>query len=99
MAYLDIDKVGKKHLSFVNTEKFIKKKNEWDKINGYHRNTNKILIHKLNKTVKELKNGFIDYDTALEKVKSLSNKTDEYVKQFNAMYFGMYKTMPSIIKS
>lgn len=99
LAYLDIEKTGKKYLSFINTEKFIKQKNEWGKINGYNRNTDKILIHKMNKIVKELKNGFIDYKTALEKVESLSNKTDEYIKQFNASYFGMYKTMPNMIKS
>ncbi len=95
LAYLNIEKTGKKYLSFVNTEKFIKQKNEWGKINGYNRNTDKILIHKMNKIVKEFKNGFIDYKTALEKVELLSNKTDEYIKQFNASYFGMYKTMPS----
>lgn len=96
MAFLDIEKRGKKYLSFVNTEKFIKQEKEWSKINGYNRNTDKILIHKMNKIVKEFKNGLIDYKTAHERVKSLSNKTDEYIKQFNASNFGMYKVMPSI---
>jgi len=92
-AYLDVEKTGSKSLSFVNTRKFLKKEKEWEKINGYNRKTEKDLRHKLNKIVRELENGFINYDTALQRVKSLTNKTDEYVKQLHARYFGMYKTM------
>ncbi len=92
-AYLNIEKTGKQYLSFANTEKFIKQGQTWDKINGYNRKTDQLLRHKLNKIAREMENGFINYDTALEKVKSLSSKTDEYVKQLNAKHFGMYKTM------
>jgi len=92
-AYLDIEKTGRKSLSFVNTRRFTKKGKDWEKINGYNRKTNEQLRHKLNKIARELENGFINYDTALEKVKSLTNKTDEYVKQLHARYFGIYKTM------
>ncbi|MCF6184193.1 MAG: helix-turn-helix domain-containing protein [Bacteroidales bacterium] len=92
-AYLNVEKYGRNVFSFVNTRKFIKNEKDWEKKNGYNRNTEEELRHKLNKTARELENGLINYDTALERVKSLTNKTDEYVKQLHARYFGIYKTM------
>jgi len=91
-AYLDIEKTYSKAFSFANTEKFIKQQNEWNKIKGYNTKTNEKLRHKLNKISRELENGFIDYDTALQKVKSLTYNSEEYVKQLNARYFGIYKS-------
>ena len=93
-AYIDTDRRGKKILSFANTEKFLIQANEWEKNNGYNRRCDDDTRHKLNKIAREIENGFINYDDALEKVKSLTNDTDEYVKQLNARYFGMYKLMP-----
>ncbi len=92
-AYLDIQKTYSKAFSFANTKGFIKNEENWKKLNGYNRNTKDKERHKFNKIARELENGFINYDNALIKVKSITNKTDEYIKQLNARYFGMYKNM------
>lgn len=94
LAYLDINKTGNQYLSFANTEKFIKQENEWKKMNGYNRSTDKLKLHELNKIFKKLQNGFINYQSALKEVEELSNETDEYIKQFNTRYFGLYKVLP-----
>lgn len=93
LAYLDVERRGKKILSFANTEKFLKQAKEWEKKNGYNRRTDDDGRHRLNKIARELENGFIDFNTALEKVKSITNDTDEYVKQLHARYFGIYSSM------
>lgn len=92
-AYLDVERRGKGILSFANTEKFLKQSKEWEKKNGYNRRSDDDGRHKLNKIARELENGFINYDTALEKVKSITQDTDEYIKQLNARVFGIYSSM------
>ncbi len=95
-AYLDVERRGKGILSFANTEKFLKQAKDWEKKNGYNRRADDEGRHKLNKIARELENGFIDFDTALEKVKSITQDTDEYVKQLHARHFGIYSSMQKV---
>lgn len=90
MAFLNVERQGKGKLSFTNTQKFLEKHREYMRLNNYNRNLDKELTHKLNIISRKVENGFLDYQAALEKVRSLSSDTNEYIKQFNARHAGIY---------
>jgi hypothetical protein len=91
-SFLDIERRGKGILSFANTEKFLQKSKEYTKINKYRKLEDEGR-QKLNVIARQLENGKIDYQTALEKVKSITRDSDEYIKQLHARWFGIYASM------
>jgi len=89
-AFLDVERSGKGVFSFTNTRKFMENAQNYERLNNYNRKLDKELAHKMHIISRKLENGFIQWDAALEKIKSLTTDTDEYVKQFIARHAGVY---------
>jgi hypothetical protein len=83
LAYLKVEKKGKKHFSFQNTEAFWKKQLEWNKIKGYN-GIRPDLLKKLNSIARRVENESLNYDDAIQKIKSLTIDSSELLRQFES---------------
>jgi len=90
LSFLQIDKTQKSQFSFTRTNKFLKNSKKFEQLNNYNRKLDKELRHKFNKICRSVETNHVDYFTALEKIKSLTKDSNEYLKQFNARFAGSY---------
>lgn len=99
-AYLNVTKKGKAYYSFANTYEFIKNQQEWNSLNFWNRELKENpSANKFYRILRDVENQKYDYETALEKVRSINMDTNIFSMLLNASFsgkmFDLYVNTPS----
>jgi hypothetical protein len=88
-AYLDISKKGKLHYSYANTYDFMRKQKEWNSLNFWNRKLDdNVMAMKFFRILRDIENQKYDYETAIEKVRSINMDTNIFSIMLNASFTG-----------